>query len=1080
MSFRQAQRPTGSYETASLYFKITLWSDIFLYFSPANLTLKKMKKLYCFVLMTLLVSMITFAAAAQQAYFISDPAVSPDGSTIVFVYENDLWKVPVAGGTAYRLTALEGQVSVPRFSPDGRWIAFTSTRDRNSNVHVMPAEGGEIRQLTWHQAGDYVDSWSWDSEHIYFHSERESMSSVYRVSVEGGTPTPLFGFNYFNVEHHLVEHPVTGAYIFTESWESLRFPERKRYRGEHRPDILSYNPQTDVFENLTDYEGQDLWPTIDRQGNLYFASDEWNGEYNLYTFREGVKTRLTEFDRSIRRPQASAEGGIVAFEKDYQLFIFDVNTGESSAVDIQLFQAPNLAREQSFSVKGNITSFDVSPDEKKIAFISRGEIFVSDMDGKFIRQMPIDPTERALEVKWMKDSKTLLYTRTHNGWANLFTISADGRGAEKQLENVSQTSRLLALSPDREKAVYLSGRKQVKLADLKNLTTKVLVEDELWGFQNSAPTFSPNGEYVLFTAFRNFEQDVFIHHVKTGETTNLTHSGVSQRQPWWSPCGRYIYFSTDRVTPNYPTGNTRNSIYRIALHRFQEPFRKEKFDELFSEAKKNDTLPPVITIDMNRIEERWEQMQVRGGVQWSPQIYKQKDGQVMFFISNHDKGEMALWKMELKPFEDRKTERIQGPNPGMSPSIVNVKDNFWVLAGGNIHKLNTGSNKMDAIDMDYTFSRRLDKEFRQVFHETWTTLEENFYDEDFHGVDWHATLRHYEQFLPYLRTRDNLRLLLNDMLGELNASHMGFSSTGKEEEPYFKGETAETGIIFRTDEPFTVERIITASNLDLSNPLVNSGDVLLAVNGRRVDQQKNRDEYFYFASRPEELELIFQRGNREFTVLTRPHTPGQISNLLYDEWIRSNREYVREKSEGRIAYVYMKNMSGQALEQFLIDMTTYAERKDALLFDIRFNRGGNVHDDVLQFLSQRPYLMWKYRGGKLAPQPNFAPSAKPMVLAINERSLSDAEMTAEGFRQLDLGKIIGVETYRWIIFTSGKSFVDGSFCRLPSWGCYTLDGKNMELTGVAPDIVVYENFHDRLHGRQPQLDRAIEELLKQL
>jgi tricorn protease len=1039
-----------------------------------------MKKLYCFVLMTLLVSMITFAAAAQQAYFISDPAVSPDGSTIVFVYENDLWKVPVAGGTAYRLTALEGQVSVPRFSPDGRWIAFTSTRDRNSNVHVMPAEGGEIRQLTWHQAGDYVDSWSWDSEHIYFHSERESMSSVYRVSVEGGTPTPLFGFNYFNVEHHLVEHPVTGAYIFTESWESLRFPERKRYRGEHRPDILSYNPQTDVFENLTDYEGQDLWPTIDRQGNLYFASDEWNGEYNLYTFREGVKTRLTEFDRSIRRPQASAEGGIVAFEKDYQLFIFDVNTGESSAVDIQLFQAPNLAREQSFSVKGNITSFDVSPDEKKIAFISRGEIFVSDMDGKFIRQMPIDPTERALEVKWMKDSKTLLYTRTHNGWANLFTISADGRGAEKQLENVSQTSRLLALSPDREKAVYLSGRKQVKLADLKNLTTKVLVEDELWGFQNSAPTFSPNGEYVLFTAFRNFEQDVFIHHVKTGETTNLTHSGVSQRQPWWSPCGRYIYFSTDRVTPNYPTGNTRNSIYRIALHRFQEPFRKEKFDELFSEAKKNDTLPPVITIDMNRIEERWEQMQVRGGVQWSPQIYKQKDGQVMFFISNHDKGEMALWKMELKPFEDRKTERIQGPNPGMSPSIVNVKDNFWVLAGGNIHKLNTGSNKMDAIDMDYTFSRRLDKEFRQVFHETWTTLEENFYDEDFHGVDWHATLRHYEQFLPYLRTRDNLRLLLNDMLGELNASHMGFSSTGKEEEPYFKGETAETGIIFRTDEPFTVERIITASNLDLSNPLVNSGDVLLAVNGRRVDQQKNRDEYFYFASRPEELELIFQRGNREFTVLTRPHTPGQISNLLYDEWIRSNREYVREKSEGRIAYVYMKNMSGQALEQFLIDMTTYAERKDALLFDIRFNRGGNVHDDVLQFLSQRPYLMWKYRGGKLAPQPNFAPSAKPMVLAINERSLSDAEMTAEGFRQLDLGKIIGVETYRWIIFTSGKSFVDGSFCRLPSWGCYTLDGKNMELTGVAPDIVVYENFHDRLHGRQPQLDRAIEELLKQL
>jgi tricorn protease len=1039
-----------------------------------------MKKQYLFVLMALFISLISFNAASQQAFFISDPTVSPDGKTVVFVYENDLWQVPAGGGTAYRLTALEGQVSVPRFSPDGRWIAFTSTRDRNANVHVMSAVGGEIRQLTWHQSGDFVDSWSWDSQYIYFHSERESMSSVFKVSVNGGTPQALFGFNYFNVEHHLVEHPETGAYIFTESWESLRFPQRKRYRGEHRPDILSYNPSTDEFENLTDFEGQDLWPTIDRQGNLYFASDEWNGEYNLYTFRNDVKTRLTDFERSVRRPQVSVDGSIIAFEKDYKLFVFDVTSGNASEVNVQLFHAPNLSHEQSFSVKGNISHFDISPDEKKIAFISRGEIFVSDTDGKFIRQMPIKSTERALEVKWLKDSKTLLYSRTHNGWANLFTISADGKGNERQLEDMPQTSRMLALSPDREKAVYLSGRKQVKLVDLKNFTTKVLVEDELWGFQNSAPSFSPDGEYVLFTAFRNFEQDVFIHHIKTGETINLTNSGVSQRQPWWSPCGRHIYFASDRVTPNYPRGNTQNSIYRIALHRFREPFRKEKFDELFAEKKDNDTLPPAITIDMSRIEERWEQMQVRGGVQWSPQVYKQKDGQVMFFSSSHDKGEFALWKMELKPFEERKTERIQGPNPGTSPLIVNVKDNFWVLAGGNIYKLNAGSSKMDVIDIDHTFSRRLDKEFRQVFYETWTTLEENFYDENFHGIDWVATLQHYEQFLPYLRTRDNLRLLLNDMLGELNASHMGFTSTGKEEEPFFKGETAETGIIFQTDNPFVANRIITASNLDLSNPVVKAGDILIAVNGKNVEQEKNRDEYFYFASRPDELELTFRRGNNEFVVLTKPHTPGQISNLLYDEWIRSNREYVREKSEGKIAYVYMKNMSAQSLEQFLIDMTTYADRKDALLFDIRFNRGGNVHDDVLQFLSQRPYLMWKYRGGKLAPQPNFAPAAKPMVLTINERSLSDAEMTAEGFRQLDLGKIIGVETYRWIIFTSAKSFVDGSFCRLPSWGCYTLDGENLELTGVAPDILVHENFHDRLHGKHPQLDRAIEELLKQL
>ena len=1049
------------------------------YFSATNSKPTNMNSKYFVTLVALLVITVFSMASDPQAFFISDPTISPDGQVVAFVYENDLWQVPAMGGTAYRLTSLDGIVSAPRFSPDGQWIAFTSRRDRNANVHVMPARGGEIRQLTWHQGGDGVNSWSWDSRSIYFHSSRENMSSVFRVSLDGGTPFRLFD-HYFNIEHQLIEHPLTGAFIFTESWESLMFSQRKRYKGEHRPDILSYNPATDEFINLTDFEGQDLWPSIDRRGNIFFASDEYNDEYNLYTFSDGKKTQLTSFPRSIRSPQVSADGSIVVFEKDYQLYVYDVSTGETFAPEMRLFQAPNLAVDQSFNIKGNITWFDVSPDKKKLAFVSRGELFVSDMEGKFVRQMPVHSGERVLEVKWLDDSKSLLYIRTNNGWANLFTIAADGNGRERQIENKEQNSRALALSHDRKKAVYLSGRNEVKMADLESFATRVLVTDELWGFQNSNPTFSPDGEYILFTAIRSFEQDVMIHHIASGETFNLTQSGVTQRQPWWSPCGKYIYFSSDRVNPHYPTGNTQNSIYRIALHRFARPFRKTAFAELFDEKNENDTLPPSILIDWERIEERWEQIPVRGGVQWSPQVYKTKEGQVLFFVSNHDKGELALWKRELKPFEDDKTERIAGPSPGMNPLIVKVEDNYWVLASGNIRKIDVNGNKMDAIDFDHTFSRNLKKEFSQVFFETWATLDENFYDGDFHGVDWKATLEYYQQFLPHLRSRDNLRTLLNDMLGELNASHMGFSATGKEEEPFFKGETAETGILFQRDNPWVVERVVTGSHLDLSAKPILPGDVLLAVNGVSVSETENRNRYFYFASRPEELELTFRRGRDEVRILARSHTPEQINNLLYDEWIRENREHVREKSENRIAYVYMKNMSGQALEQFLIDMTTYAERKDALLFDLRFNRGGNVHNDVLQFLSQRPYLAWKYRGGEMAPQPNFAPSAKPMVLTINERSLSDAEMTAEGFRQLELGKIIGMETYRWIIFTSGKSFVDGSFCRLPSWGCYTLDGKNLEFTGVAPDIVVPETFHDRLHNRKPQLDRAIRELMDQL
>jgi tricorn protease len=1015
----------------------------------------------------------------QNPYFISDPTVSPDGESIVFVYENDLWRVPASGGTAYRLTSLEGKVSVPRFSPDGQWLAFTSTRDNNANVYVLPASGGEIKQLTWHQSDDRVDSWSWDSRFIYFHSSRENMSSVFKVSLDATTPQRLFPA-YFNLEHHLVEHPQTGAYIFTESWESLRFPQRKRYRGEHNPDILSYNAANDQFFSITSYEGKDMWPTIDRSGNIYYVSDEFNGEYNLYVYSQDEIRQLTVFDHSIGRPQVSADGRIVAFTKGYQLHVYDVAAGETKRIEMNLFQSPITDLEQSFDVKGKISSFDVSPDTKKIAFISRGELFVSDAEGKFVRKLSIHPLERALEVKWLADNKTLLYTRTQDGWANLFTINADGNGAEKQLENRQQTTRNLSLNAERTSAVYLSGRDELRILDLSDFTSQLLVKDEMWGLYNPVPYFSPDGKHVVFTVIRAFEQEIMVHHLESGETINLTRSGVSQRQPSWSPDGKYIYFVSDRVTPSYPRSNTQNNIYRIPLYRFQKPMRKDAFNELFAENEENDTLPPVVRFDLTDLQNRWEEIRVNGGVQWSPLVFEHKNGQYLFFVSNHEAGKMALYKREFAPFEEDKTDKIEGPNPGSDPQIVNIKDKFWILAAGNIHELKPSANKMEAIDIRYSFSRNLANEFTQVFYETWTTLEENFYDDDFHGVDWQETLDYYATFLPHLRNRENLRALLNDMLGELNASHMGFSSSGEEEEPFFKRETAETGIIFSNANPYKVDRIITASHLDITDETVLPGDLLVAVNGRDIDEANSRDEYFYFAERPDELTLTFQRDETRFDVNMLSHSPADISNLLYDEWIKENRIYVEENSGNRIAYVYMKNMGAESLEQFLIDMTTYGYKKDALLFDIRFNRGGNVHDDVLQFLSQKPYLKWKYRGGALAPQPNFAPAAKPMVLTINERSLSDAEMTAEGFRQLGLGQIIGVETYRWIIFTSGKSFVDGSFCRLPSWGCYTLDGGNLEMQGVAPDLEVRESFHDRLHNRRPQLDRAIEELLKQL
>jgi len=248
----------------------------------------------------------------------------------------------------------------------------------------------------------------------------------------------------------------------------------------------------------------------------------------------------------------------------------------------------------------------------------------------------------------------------------------------------------------------------------------------------------------------------------------------------------------------------------------------------------------------------------------------------------------------------------------------------------------------------------------------------------------------------------------------------------------------------------------------------------VAVNGEPVDAGVNRESYFVRPSMDAEITLTFSRANREFDLKLEPVGFGAIRNLMYDEWMHERQQIVDEQSENRIAYVHMKNMGLGELDHFLNEMVSEGEARDGIILDLRYNTGGNVHDAVLKFLSQRPYINWSYRGGALAPQSNFTPARKPIVLLVNEPSLSDAEMTAAGFKELGLGTVIGMETYRWIIFTSSRGLVDGSSYRLPTWGVYTFDGANLEKTGVTPDIIVPLTSHDRIHDRDPQLDRAIE------
>ncbi|MBV6427188.1 MAG: Protein TolB [Haliscomenobacter sp.] len=1044
----------------------------------------KNHSLFCFLFFFWTVIPV-FSQSGKQAHFTDHPALTPDGATLYFTYAGDIWKVASQGGQASRITAMEGDERFPRVSPDGKWLAFSSVQYGNTDVYVLPLEGGAIRQLTFNDATDLVCSWAWDSESIYFTSNRYNRVSAYKVALSGGTPVRLFP-DYHHTTHDIAEHPRSGELFFNESWESFNAIQRKGYKGDHNPDIQSFNPKNNQYKQYTTWEGKDFGAILDRQGNLFFLSDEFNGEYNLYTLSRERKQRLTDFKTAVWNPNVSANGDKIAFRRDYQLYLFDVKSGRTTKPEILIPQNATLSQKQDFKTKDNISMFDVSEDGKKLAFVSRGELFVSDVKGKFVQLIPTRADGRVMEVYWLKDNKTILFNQTVGGYQNWFTIAADGSSPEKPITSDQHNNRFVSFNSDKTKAVYLGGRHELRLLDLGALTSTTLLKDEFWDLNSDAPQFGPDDRHIVFAAMRNFERDLLVYDLETKKTTNLTNTGVTEAGPVWSPDGKYLYFYSNRTKPSYPFGVQDADLFRMALKATDAPFRSDKYQALFVQEEKpaangKDSLKQKtpVQIDLEYLSDRIEPIGPTFGYQDDPYVVQNGEKTTVIFASNHDEGRSNLWKIVFEPFERPKTEMIQGAATG-SGFIRQAKSQCYALINGNIATLNLDGNKAEPIAIDYTFRRDLSAEFSQMFFETWANLEQNFYDETFHGKDWPALRDRYAAFLPHLNTRSDLRLLLNDLLGELNSSHLGFNSNGPEEEIFYKTRSAATGILFANDDPYRVERIVSKSPAGLSNKDIKPGDRLVKVNGVAVDPALNREKYFVQPSLDDEIALTFKRGTEEKSVKLHPVSTGAVSQLLYDEWEADCQKKVDTQSKDRIAYFHMKDMGIGELNRFLRDMVSDGWQKQGLILDLRYNTGGNVHNEVLQFLSQRPYLNWKYREGGLSPQPNFAPASKPIVLLVNEPSLSDAEMTAQGFKQLKLGTIVGTETYRWIIFTSGKGLVDGSFYRLPSWGCYTLDGKDLEATGVAPDVYVKNTFMDRLNGKDPQLDKAIQLILQQL
>jgi tricorn protease len=1025
------------------------------------------------ILLTLALAAFAAAANAENIRFASHPSLSPDGKQIYFSYDGDIYSVPAAGGQATAVVTMPGVQDSPLVSPDGKWLAFSSDIQGNNDVYVVPVGGGQAIQLTFHEAPDVPVSWSPKSDWIYFETTRASArKTTFKVAVGGGTPQLMLD-GYFNTIVNLVENPKTGEFLFNESMESISFPTRKRYVGDHNPNIKCWNPRSKAYTELTDYIGKDQWPMVDKDGNIYYVSDELNKESNIVKYVKGSKPQqLTSFDKSVQYPSLAFGGSAMVFLKDYEINVLDPVTGKVTVPQISVASG-NVDVRRSFAGQ-TPTAADVSPDGKKFALVIRGGLYISDTKCKFLQKLPTPADERVDDVLWSEDSKHVFYTRTDRGWTNIYSIAADGSSGESPVFVSQNETKNLVKNHKGDKIAFTDGSRAVMIYDTATGTATKVAEAEFWAYQGYTLSFSFDDNWLAFDAMHMFESDIFLYNIKDGTLRNLTNSASVEQSPVFSPEGKYMYMLANPTSSSFPRGS-RPTLYKLPLRKYDTPFKSEAFDGLFRDKKDEPKKDSTVVIDFKDIHERLTRVE-REGSQGSPYIYSSKGKDYLLYRSMGS-GTPGTFILEISDPE-AKPKQIKDLSGG---TFFSCKDALYCLGQGNIYKIEPGPATATKTEVKKDVEAVLRDEFTQMFYEAWGALEQNYYDVNFHGADWYAVRDYYASLLPYVRTRANLRTLLADLLGELNSSHMGFTSNGAEERLETRTHTYGTGIIFDNASPYTVAGILADSPADKYEIDIRKGDELVAVDGVGVFKGNNREKYFSGAVAKDELKLRFSRGGKEFDVKVHTTSFSNIKTLAYKAWEEERADIVSKKTNDRVAYIHMRAMGAEDLDSFLLKMHTEAFDKDALILDLRYNNGGNVHKEVIDFLRGQGHFEWSYRDFPKTTHPNVAPAGKPIVVLVNEHSLSDAEVTSNGIKTLGIAKLVGTETYRWIIFTSSVRLLDGSTVRMPAWGCYNvIDGKDLENTGVKPDIYVKNTFKDRIEGKDPQLDAAIAEILRQL
>jgi len=1043
------------------------------------------------------------------------PSISPDGSKIAYTYKGDLYVVPSVGGDAKQITFHEAHDYKPVWNKDGNKIAFASDRYGNFDIFIMDANGGAASRLTYHSNDELPYDFSTDGTKVVFGATRLDIAShrqyptgsqpeLYTVSTKGGRVDQIW-----TIPSEYIQSNKDGSKMIYHDKKGGENEWRKHHQSGIARDIWIYDQRSDAHKMLTSFYGEDRNPVFSPDETEIFYLSESNGNFNVFALELANpenSSALTDFKTYPVRFLSIANNGLMSFSYDGELYT--LKKGESPKKLSVTLKTQAISNSDNYiAINGGVREMVISPDGKEIAFIARGEVFVTSVDGALTKRIT-NTAEQERFVEFGPDGKSIIYSSERNGKWQIFE-SKKVRSEEpfffastllKEEVMISSTEDvyLPKVSPDGKKIAYISGRRTLKVIDL---TTKaevtLLTPEQLFHMRDGDQyfTWSPDSKWLLASYRPTMVNSEVVLLDASGKKPmqNLTKSGYGDDKAIWANDGKQmLWFSNRDGLRSYATsGQNQNDVYTLFFNQEDwDKFRlsKEDFDLMNeiekstkkeTEADKDKKEAPKttkpLTFDLDEIEERKARLTIHSSDLGDAVLAK--DGEKLYYLTAFEKG-MNLWSTNLRT-KETKQEIALNAN---SASLMWDKQqkNLYLIANGSISKINPETMKQEPIKIAGEMTYDKDAERAHLFEHIWLRTKGIFYTPDMHGVDWEAAKSNYEKYIPHIGNEYEFAEMVSEMIGELNVSHAGarYSRTIA-----MADATASLGIFI--DYSFKangikVMEVISGGPLDKAGITIKPGMIIEQIDGELVSPEI---DFAKFLNRKAEkftlIEVLDPSSGIRAQYTIKPISLGAENQLLYKRWVRKNQAEVDSLSGGKLGYVHIPGMSDGPYRNVYEEMMGKYHEREAVIVDTRFNGGGDLVADLAMFFTGEKFLTYATEDKVVGYEPTSR-WTKPTLAMFNEANYSDGHCFACGYTDLKIGKTVGMPTPGTCSFAGWESLSNGV-----RWGAVPISAKNkagewLENNETRPQFEI-KNMPGKIDkGIDQQLIKAVEELLKEV